>query len=84
MTVQKSTSHPDFKQDLKAFQQDVRALRDEVRLKLHLAGMDLKQEWETLEPQIDRAINNAAHVSAEAVADLKRRLSEFRKRLGPN
>jgi len=84
MGTQKSTSHPDIKQDLKAFQQDVRALRDEVRLKLHLAGMDLKQEWENLEPQIDRAINNAAHVSSEAVTDLKRRLNEFRKRLGPN
>ncbi len=84
MGTQKSTSHPDIKQDLKAFQQDVRALRDEVRLKLHLAGMDLKEEWEHLEPQIDRAINNAAHVSGEAVADLKRRLTEFRKRLGPN
>ena len=83
MSFQKST-HLDFKQDLKAFQQDVRALRDEVRLKLHLAGMDLKQEWEKLEPQIDRALNNAAHVSGEAVADLKRRLNEFRKRLGPN
>lgn len=84
MTVQKSPSQPDFKQDLKAFQHDVRSLRDEVRLKLHLAGMDLKQEWENLEPQIDRALNSAAQVSGEAVADLKRRLAEFRKRLGPN
>jgi len=74
----------DLRQDLKAFQQDVRALRDEVRLKLHLAGMDLKQEWENLEPQIDRAINSAAHVSSEAVADLKKKLVEFRKRLGPS
>lgn len=71
----------DLRQDLKAFQQDVRALRDEVRLKLHLAGMDLKQEWEKLEPQVDRMMNNAAQVSSEAVADLKRRLSDFRKRL---
>lgn len=74
----------DLRQDLKAFQQDVRALRDEVRLKLHLAGMDLKQEWEKLEPQIDRAINSAAQASTEAVAELKKRLTEFRKRLGPN
>lgn len=74
----------DLRQDLKAFQQDVRALRDEVRLKLHLAGMDLKQEWENLEPQIDKAINSAANVSSEAIADLKKKLMEFRKRLGPN
>lgn len=71
----------DLRHDLKAFQQDVRALRDEVRLKLHLAGMDLKSEWENLEPQLDRVMNSAAQVSSEAVADLKRRISEFRKRL---
>ena len=81
MNTQKTS---DLKQDLKSFQQDVRALRDEVRLKLHLAGMDLKKEWEKLEPQVERAINSAAQVSAEAVADLKKRLTEFRTRLGPN
>lgn len=74
----------DLKEDLKVFKHDVRALRDEVRLKLHLASMDLKQEWENLEPQLDRAINSAAIVSGEVVADLKKRLMEFRKRLGPN
>lgn len=82
MNTQKSTA--DLRQDLKSFQQDIRALRDEVRLKLHLAGMDLRQEWEKLEPQLDRAMNSAAQVSSEVVADLKKRLSEFRKRLGPN
>lgn len=82
MNTQKSTT--DLRQDLKSFQQDIRALRDEVRLKLHLAGMDLRQEWEKLEPQLDRALNSAAQVSNEVVADLKKRLGEFRKRLGPN
>lgn len=74
----------DLKEDLKVFKHDVRALRDEVRLKLHLASMDLKQEWENLEPQLERAINSAAIVSGEVVADLKKRLQEFKKRLGPN
>ena len=81
MNTQKTS---DLKQDLKSFQQDVRALRDEVRLKLHLAGMDLKQEWEKLEPQVERAINSAAQVSNEVITDLKKRLAEFRTRLGPN
>jgi hypothetical protein len=71
----------DLRQDLKSFQADVRALRDEVRLKLHLAGMDLRQEWEKLEPQLDRVMNSAVQVSAEAVADVKRKLNDFRRRL---
>jgi len=72
------------KQDFKAFQQDVKALRDEVKLKIHLAGMDLKDEWQKLEPQIDRVASSAAIVSAEMMSDLKKRLTEFRLRLGKN
>jgi hypothetical protein len=71
-----------MKRDLKSLQQDVRALRDEVKLKVHLAGMDLKTEWEKLEPQIERAASNAAVVSGEVMEDLKKRLVEFRQRLG--
>lgn len=70
------------KYDLKAFQQDVRAVRDEVKLKLHLAGMDLRQEWESLEPQLDKVVNSAAVVSSELVGDVKKRLQEFKSRLG--
>jgi hypothetical protein len=72
------------KQELKALQQDVKALRDEVKLKLHLAGMDLKDEWQKLEPQIDRVASSAAIVSGEMMSDLKKRLTEFRLRLGKN
>ena len=81
---QQDQKQQEFKQDFKAFQQDVRALRDEVKLKLHLASMDLKDEWEKLEPQLDRAINSAALVSGEVVADLKKRLAEFKGRLSRN
>jgi hypothetical protein len=69
------------RQDMKSLQQDVRALRDEVKLKLHLAGMDLKAEWEKLEPQLDRAASSAAIVSGEVMSDLKKRLTEFRSRI---
>lgn len=31
---------------------DVRRIADEVRLKLHLAGMEAKEKWGRLEPQI--------------------------------
>ena len=37
----------------------MQALRDEVRLIVHLAGMDGKQVWDKLEPQLD-AIEHAA------------------------
>lgn len=88
MSPQKQHASPnpkqELKQDFKAFQHDVRALRDEVKLKLHLANMDLKDEWSKLEPQLEHAINSAALVSGEVVADLKKRLTEFRNRLSKN
>jgi hypothetical protein len=35
---------------------DVRRLRDEVRLKLHLAGMDARDRWHALEPVLGIAL----------------------------
>lgn len=81
MNPQKPTISEELRNDLKAFQLEFRTLRDEVKLKLHLAGMDLKKEWEALEPQFDRALNSATVVSNEMVEDLKKRLAEFRQRL---
>lgn len=69
------------KPDLMAFQHDVRALKDEVKLKMHLAGMDVKDEWAKLEPQIERAMSSASIVTNEVAEDLKRRIEEFKQRL---
>ena len=35
-----------LRDDVQALTKDIRALRDEVRLKVHLAGMDLQTEWQ--------------------------------------
>ncbi len=59
----------------------LQSLRDELKLKAHLAGMDLKTEWERLEPQVERALSSAAIVSDEVVGDLKKRMTELRQRL---
>jgi hypothetical protein len=59
----------------------MRTLRDEVRIKLHLAGMDAKQEWLELEPRIAE-VEQAAHqftaASHTAARDLVGRLSKLR------
>jgi hypothetical protein len=60
---------------------EVRALADEVRVKLHLAGMELKEEFTKLEPQINRAVSSATIVSNEVWGDLKKRLTELKQRL---
>ncbi len=60
-------------------------LRDEVRLHLHLASLDAKQEWdEKLEPRITE-LQGSAHqmgdASKVAVADLVKRVESFYAKL---
>ena len=42
----------DLKNEISRDLGKMQTLRDEVRLKLHLAGMDAKDEWNKLEPQL--------------------------------
>lgn len=76
----------DLKADLSKSLEHLQTLRDEVRVKLHLAGLDAKQRWEKLEPQIEAAIQHARgdlsdaarkaiRESAEALQKLKDSLS---------
>lgn len=73
-----------IKQDLSGLRKDLRALRDEVKLQIHLANMDLKTEWKKLEPEVEQAWNEAAHVPTEAALELKKRLLKLRDQLKGN
>lgn len=58
----------------------MRTLRDEVRVKLHLAGMDAKDEWLKLEPKLQEAEHAAAEATEAtrtAIADVVHRLSKL-------
>lgn len=41
-----------FKQELKAMQDDLKQMADEIRVKLHLAGMDAKDAWDEVQPRL--------------------------------
>ncbi len=56
---------------------DLKELRDEILLKLHLAGMDAKKQWEELEPKLhdlegklERGTEKVAEVAGGLVDDL--------------
>ena len=38
--------------DLKGFRTELRGLADEIRVKVHLGGMDLKDSWREMEPKV--------------------------------
>ncbi len=46
---------------------ELKRTRDEIRLHLHLAGMDARSAWEKLAPSVDeleRRLNNAGDLAA--------------------
>lgn len=57
------------------------ALRDELRVKIHLAGMDAKDEWRKLEPAVEdavKALDDAAHDADVRVRELVAKLERIR------
>ena len=68
-------------EEFAALKRDLGALRDELRLKMHLASMDLKTEWEKLEPQVDKVWREVSDASTSAAEDLKKRFLELKEKL---
>ena len=54
------------------------SLRDEIRLELHLAGMELRDEWQNIERKLPQYLRDAASQGVDTVvAELRR----FQQRL---
>ena len=74
----------DMKQELEKGVAVLRTLRDEIKVKLHLAGMDAKDQWAKLEPElfkVERAAEQATESSRKLVEDALNRLKTLRDSL---
>jgi hypothetical protein len=63
---------------------ELKTLRDEIRLELHLAGMDLRDEWERLErglPDRSKVAEELREAATEGVDRLVAELRRFQTRL---
>ncbi len=71
--------------EIKKHRDTLETLRDEVRVKIHLAGMDAKASWRELEPQIHAVEESAKGVATETTRTLLtetiKKLLELRSRL---
>lgn len=59
-------------------------LRDEIRLKIHLASMDVRDEWAALEPELERALGRVGVATRDmdaAVRDLVSRVRLVRRKI---
>jgi len=70
-----------LKEELKKNLTRLQTLRDEVRVRLHLAGMELKDQWKKLEPsleEVEKKAGELSEASRAAMADAVKRLESFR------
>jgi hypothetical protein len=62
---------------------ELKTLRDEIRLDLHLGGMDLRDEWARLEKRLpdERSLTKVKDATREALDALAKELRAFKERL---
>jgi hypothetical protein len=79
---------PTIEERLIRTREQLRGLRDEIRLNLHLAGMDAKSAWSRIEAEIEKAERRAAEAGrkgaadlADAIEKLRHKAEEFKRRL---
>ncbi len=76
-----SQATTELKKDIKKTLGDLQTLRDELRVKLHLATMDAKDEWSKLETELEALESSAEKASDQtyaAMVDLLKRLQKLR------
>jgi hypothetical protein len=56
-------------------------LRDEIRVRLHLASMEARQKWQWLDVEGERLLHRAARISKKAIDELIGKLQELRRSL---
>lgn len=74
----------DLKSDIQTGLDRITTLRDEIKLKLHLASMEVKAEWNELEPKlggVEKAASELSDTAHAAVTDAVSRLSKLRDSL---
>ena len=80
-----SETRKQLRTEMAAELEQLRTLRDDVRLKMHLAKMDATDRWRELEPRvtavIDQAGKSASAVSREVVTDAIHALEKLRDSL---
>jgi dsDNA-specific endonuclease/ATPase MutS2 len=71
-------------EDTKERIQPLVTLRDEIRLNLHLAGMDLRDEWKKIEKRFPELLGTAESlqdVASEALDEIGTELRRFSARI---
>lgn len=60
---------------------ELKGLADQIRVRLHLAGMEAKDVWSKLEPKVHEFERKAEETGAEAVSELTKMGTELKDQL---
>jgi hypothetical protein len=69
---------PPIQQDLDEALSQLETLSDEIRVKMHLAGMDAKDAWRALEPRVAEARQHAREATTASKAAIHETLEALR------
>ena len=74
-----------IRQDVKAELENtvklLQTLRDEVKVQLHLGSLELKEEWNRLEPKLEDALQRARRDPSEATRTALEEVSKSARRV---
>ncbi|HMI82978.1 MAG TPA: hypothetical protein VK550_02735 [Polyangiaceae bacterium] len=79
-----SDTTDELKNEVKKGLSRLQTLRDEVRVRLHLASMELKDQWNKLEPHlldVEKKATDASDASRTLITEAVKKLEKFRASL---
>ena len=74
----------DVRGQLEGILTELQTIRDEIRVRIHLAGMELKDTWKDIESRIEDLENQkpeATQMVRDAAAELRERFRALRAKL---
>jgi hypothetical protein len=71
------TATKEIAKDVGEIKAALSTLKDELRVKVHLAGMDAKDTWRKLEPQLEKVEAAAEHANEATRTKLRKALREL-------
>lgn len=72
----------ELERDLQGALEKLYALRDEARVRIHLAGLEARDLWSALEPKIDEAEQLAKNASSQALETVINTTKKLEKLVG--
>jgi len=67
-----------LKRESQAVVQELTSLRDEIRLKMHLAGAEGKEAWNKLEPQLSQFEQRVGQAAEDSLDELRKAGTELK------